>query len=143
MAICDDYLNDIDAGYDGAKDWMENVQAYAEWFGDNLGSSFNLTYKMMVQGLANSCHYCLRSLVYADGDYMLPLKIPYYLRHCIGDGEEFVLTMDKILDVLWDSDRTQSFEFINDIDAMRASIWNTEIIETSLENWYRHFMYPK
>ena len=57
-----------------------------------------------------------------------------------GDGE---LTMQMILDAIWQSDKTQSFEFINDIDAMRASIWNMEIYEGSLENWYRHFMYPK
>jgi len=139
MSTCDEYLTAIDEGYDGAKDWMENVQAYAEWFGDNLGSPFNLQYKQMIQGVVNSIHYCLRSLVYADGDYYLPLKVPYYLRHCIGGGDEYELTMEKILDAMWESDILRSFHFINYIDAMRAGIWNTRISEKHLADWYRHF----
>lgn len=55
------------------------------------------------------------------------------------NGEEFELTMDKILDAMWDSDKLRNFHFVNFIDAMRASIWNTEIYETHLAEWYRHF----
>jgi len=141
MAICDDYLDDIDAGYDGAKDWMENVQAFAEWFGDHETPYCTAEYKRMLTSFASSVHYCLRSLVYADGDYDLPLKIPYFLRHCAGGSppEPYELTMEKILDAMWDSDKLRSFHFINYIDAMRASIWNIEIYETHLADWFRHF----
>ena len=56
-----------------------------------------------------------------------------------GGGDPYVLTMDKILEAMWDTDRLRSFHFINYIDAMRAGIWNTEIYETHLQEWYRHF----
>jgi len=56
-----------------------------------------------------------------------------------GDAEEYELTMDKILETMWDSDKLRNFHFINYIDAMRASIWNTEIYEVHLTEWYRHF----
>lgn len=57
-----------------------------------------------------------------------------------GDGApEYELTMDKILTAIWETDKLRSFHFINYIDAMRASIWNIEIYETHLEEWYRHF----
>ena len=54
-------------------------------------------------------------------------------------GNSYELTMDKILDAMWASDRLRNFHFINYIDAMRASIWNTEIYERHLADWYRHF----
>jgi len=54
-------------------------------------------------------------------------------------GDPYELTMQKILDAMWDSDKLRNFHFINYIDAMRASIWNTEIYEAHLEDWYRHF----
>lgn len=141
MAICDDYLTAIDEGYDGANEWMENVQAFAEWFSEHETQYCTAEYKRMITSFAGSVHYCLRSLVYADGDYELPRKIPEFLRHCVGGGEvdPYVLDMDKILTAMWDSDKLRSFHFINYIDAMRASIWNVEIYETHLEEWYRHF----
>ena len=55
------------------------------------------------------------------------------------NGEEYELTMDKILTAMWDSDKLRNFHFINYIDAMRGGIWNTEIYETHLAEWYRHF----
>ena len=55
------------------------------------------------------------------------------------NGEEYELTMDKILDVIWKSDKLRWYHFINYIDAMRGGIWNTEIYETHLAEWYRHF----
>ncbi len=56
-----------------------------------------------------------------------------------GNGDPYILTMDKILDTIWESDKLRWFHFINYIDAMRAGIWNTEIYETHLADWYRHF----
>lgn len=48
--------------------------------------------------------------------------------------------MDAILAALWESKTIQSFHFVNYIDAMRASIWNTEIYDYHLESWYSHFL---
>lgn len=55
------------------------------------------------------------------------------------DGEEYELTMDKILECIWDSDKLRWFHFVNYIDSMRAGIWNTEIYEVHLQDWLRHF----
>lgn len=55
----------------------------------------------------------------------------------IGGGGE--VDMDAILAAMWDTDKLRSFHFINYIDAMRASIWNTEIYESHLTDWYIHF----
>lgn len=54
-------------------------------------------------------------------------------------GEPSVVDMDAILAAMYDSDKLRWFHFINYIDAMRAGIWNTEIYETHLADWYRHF----
>lgn len=56
-----------------------------------------------------------------------------------GGAPPYELTMDKILEAMWSSDKLRSFHFINYIDAMRASIWNVEIYEAHLAEWYRHF----
>lgn len=53
-----------------------------------------------------------------------------------GDGG---VDMDAILAAMWDSNKIENFLFINYIDAMRAGIWNTEIYESHLTEWYTHF----
>lgn len=55
------------------------------------------------------------------------------------DGVAYELTLDKILEAIWDSDKLRWFHFINYIDSMRAGIWNVEIYDTHLADWYRHF----
>lgn len=54
-------------------------------------------------------------------------------------GEPTTVDMDAILAAMWNSEKLQSFHFVNYIDAMRASIWNTEIYEIHLQEWFRHF----
>jgi len=54
-------------------------------------------------------------------------------------AEPYELTLDKILDTIWNSDKLRWFHFINYIDSMRAGIWNVEIYDTHLAEWYRHF----
>lgn len=56
-----------------------------------------------------------------------------------GAADPYELTMDKILDTIWESDKLRWFHFINYIDSMRAGIWNVEIYDKHLEEWYRHF----
>lgn len=57
----------------------------------------------------------------------------------INDNWGGTITMDMILQAIWDSDSLRWFHFINYIDAMRAGIWNKEIMATHLTNWYIHF----
>lgn len=54
-------------------------------------------------------------------------------------GEPTELNMDTILTAMWDSDKLRWFHFVNYIDSMRAGIWNTEIYEKHLADWYIHF----
>lgn len=68
--------------------------------------------------------------------------ILHYIDENLDGGEPpepYELTMDKILEAMYESDKLRWFHFINYIDAMRASIWNVEIYETHLAEWYRHF----
>lgn len=55
----------------------------------------------------------------------------------MGGGAE--VDMDAMLLAMWDSDKLRWFHFINYIDSMRAGIWNTEIYESHLQDWFRHF----
>lgn len=52
---------------------------------------------------------------------------------------EYDLTLEKMLTAIWESDSLRWFHFINYIDSMRAGIWNLEIYDTHLAEWYRHF----
>jgi len=63
--------------------------------------------------------------------------ILHYIDLNLGSG--YTLTLQKMLDAIWAGNKLESFHFINYIDAMRASIWNVEIYETHLAEWYRHF----
>lgn len=54
-------------------------------------------------------------------------------------GSPAEVNMDAIIEAMWDSDKLRWFKFINYIDAMRGGIWNTQIYETHLQDWYRHF----
>ena len=55
------------------------------------------------------------------------------------EGDGYELTMAAILDAIWASTPLETFFFVNDIDAMRAAIWNKEISEQKLIELYRHF----
>ena len=54
-------------------------------------------------------------------------------------GAPAEVTMDAMLNAMWSGDLLRWFHFINYIDAMRGGIWNTEIYETHLAEWGRHF----
>lgn len=50
------------------------------------------------------------------------------------------LTMQNIIETMWNANPLETFYFINYIDGMRASIWNISIFEEHLENIYTHFL---
>jgi len=138
MAICDDYLNDIDEGYETADSYVDGLTEFADYFYDN--PPWNSTTTFIMGQLCMQLYWMLDSIIKGNGWGLYPLRLPYYLRNCIGDGAEpYELSMDKILDAMWDTDRLRSFHFINYIDAMRAGIWNDSIYEIHLLEWYRHF----
>lgn len=50
------------------------------------------------------------------------------------------VTMQKILETMWESTPLETFFFVNYIDGMRAAIWNKEIQQERLEEIYSHFL---
>jgi len=127
-------LADIQDGYDNAK-WTNDStllylynDAYSAWSGgnDHLAISKIITYLYWNMDLHNE-------LLKEHDTESYKFALPYYL-------EEYAsVTMEAILNAMWDSDKLRNFHFINYIDAMRGGIWNTEIYETHLAEWYRHF----
>lgn len=93
---------------------------------------------LYLDAAGDSAHEVSRHFsVDADSIYFAMFDALHWIDDNIGgDGG---VDMDAILQAMWDSDKLRSFEFINFIDAMRASIWNMEIYETHLVEWYRHF----
>lgn len=119
--------------YNNVSGWVDGAKA------DILAAGSWPALRTATYRCCNYLHQMLTSLSRTGRDPLIndPLHACIWYANQSGNGGE--IDMASILDAMWKSDKTQSFEFINDIDAMRASIWNTEIYESSLENWYRHF----
>lgn len=129
-------LADIQAGFENAE-WDNTYillpaynTAYTKWSSgdDHAAISYILNYLYWCMDLHSSL------LKVHDTEYN-KYALPYYLEEYAGGD----IDMEKILDAMWESDKLRSFHFINFIDAMRAGIWNIEIYETHLAEWYRHF----
>ena len=56
------------------------------------------------------------------------------------DGDEYELTMSKILDALWDAEPHQCLLFVPMIDAMRGAISEKTVTEQWMSNALRHFL---
>lgn len=126
----------IQAGYEDA-DWINNSvltpaynTAYDRWSdnNDHASISYILNYLYWNMELHNE-------LLKEHDTESYKFALPYYLEKYAGGD----VTMEKILDAMWESDKLRNFHFINWIDAMRAGIWNTEIKESHLVDWYEHF----
>jgi len=131
QAKCLAYIQD---GYENAN-WINTYvlapaynTAYDKWSigQDHVAISYMLNYLYWCMDLINEL------LKEHDTD-IDKYALPYFLEEYTG------IDMDKILDAMWDSDKLRWFHFINYIDSMRAGIWNVEIYETHLADWYRHF----
>ncbi len=61
----------------------------------------------------------------------------HWIDNNIGGGGS--VDMEAILAAMWAGNKLENFHFITYIDAMRASIWNVEIMEQHLESDYMHF----
>lgn len=93
---------------------------------------------LYLDAAGDSAHEVSRHFsVDADSIYYAMYDTLHWIDGNIGDGAE--LTLDAILDAIWNSDKLRWFHFINYIDAMRGGIYNTEIYETHLQDWFRHF----
>lgn len=133
------------------------LETEIQLFGNDLYTLYQHTYNCAVQlnvegnpnsstqmyGMANDLYYMFGhwSGTSSDIKYLLTWCLDYINDNAFNGvpPDPYVLTMDKILNVIWESDKLRWFHFINYIDSMRAGIWNTEIYEKHLEDWYRHF----
>lgn len=141
MATCEDYLAQIKSSYDDASwIWSTFQEGEKDWFDDNKTTHINFDneWRQHIASAFINITAILADLIYCNTLKYQPERLPYYLEFCVG-GDEYELTMEKIMDAVWESNKLESFFFINYIDAMRASIWNVEIQETKLAELYRHF----
>lgn len=93
---------------------------------------------MYLDAAGDSAHEVSRHFsVDADSIYYAMYDTLHWIDNNIGGNGG--VDMDAILEAMWDTDKLRSFQFINFIDAMRASIWNVEIYESHLTEWYIHF----
>lgn len=135
---CENYLADINTAYDEAHwDLDTFLTPRKDWFYDNrLTHPFDTEWRTQIASLANDVEFILANLIHTNWNYYHPFRLPYFLTNCVGGDE---LTMQKLLDTIWESNKLESFHFVNYIDAMRASIWNITIYEEHLHEWFRHF----
>jgi len=122
MAICDTYLTDISEAYTHAK-WIHDtyIDDHCAWLILYYSTSgFNLNWRTHVALAITNIAIEVETLVYAKKTRTLPLRIPYYLEHCIG-GE---FDMDTLLSTMLAADPKQVQYFVGLVDAYRQSIWN-------------------
>ena len=132
----DEFLEDLEFSYYEAND----KRGAAQFYWDLADYNFTMdpaSYVVWGRQTLDALQYLIRAvdyLVSTNVTFMPPYAVPYGFKYHTG-----AVTMDSILDAMWDSDKLRNFHFINYIDSMRAGIWNTEIYETHLADWYRHF----
>lgn len=78
------------------------------------------------EGVTSTRYHLVRSLQWIDTNWD-------------GDGEEYELTMSKILDALWDAKPYQCLLFVPMIDAMRGAIGEKTITEDYMAKALRRF----
>lgn len=116
--------------------FTEKTQAQAAWISAEnemyINNDYDAGQRDMLACLSEIIQ-CFNMLFVFNSQYSPKYGIAYFLKHHAG------VDMEAILSAMWDSDMLRSFHFVNYIDAMRASIWNIEIYEEHLHEWYRHF----
>ena len=139
--------NLIDAGYSDGGFAMSNMQdARNDIFtaGTHIGNQSWTNAKNSLQQCADSIGQFLKYAYQDDVWYESMRRDWKDALYWINDnwpsgGDPYELTMQKILDTIWASNKLESFHFVSYIDAMRASIWNVKINEQHLQEWYNHF----
>lgn len=133
----------LDADYENAllqtsSAMTRRNQASDAWFSGNDHSAIGHLVGAMA-GVIQAVNYVVNGTLFSGGAPFLPAVLQLCWEYDTEDMPGDDLTMDKILDTIWESDKLRWFHFINYIDSMRAGIWNIEIYEKHLEEWYRHF----
>jgi len=90
-------------------------------------------------GVIQAVNYVVNGTLFSIDAPFLPTVLELCWEYEFEDMPVSELTMDALLQTIYDSDKLHWFMFVNYIDSMRAGIWNTEIYETHLADMYRHF----
>lgn len=114
------------------------TQAGDAWFAGNDHAAIGHLLGAM-SGVMQAVNYVVNGSFYHIDPPFLPALLQLCWEYEFEEMPVSELSMDAILETIYDSDKLRWFHFINYIDAMRAGIWNTEIYETHLAEWYRHF----
>jgi len=127
MAICDDYLTDIYTAYDESKFWLEAADSYIDWLKSNYTvSGFNYNWREAVTFSIARIHSAVERLTYGNDMLETPLRIPYYLEHCVG---AIPLDMSAILTAMGEAEPHQPLLFMAYVQAYEASVWNATFDE--------------
>ena len=118
---CETYLSQIDSDYANADSWYDTGHVYEQWLLSHSVSTFNQTYRDNIIGFVGAVDAMLQSLIHCNPGYTTPLRIPYYLRNCVGGGS---VDMDAILNAMLVSSFDQLQKFIGIEDAYRVALWN-------------------
>ncbi|MBA7670741.1 hypothetical protein ES703_78888 [subsurface metagenome] len=126
MAICDDYLTDIYSAYDESKFWLEAADPYISWLKNNYQvAGFYLAWKEAVTFSIARLHSAVEYLTYCNNMQETPLRIPYYLEHCVGGKVD----MSAILTAMGEAEPHQPLLFMAYVQAYEASVWNATFDE--------------
>jgi len=132
----EEFIADLEYFYVDA--WDKRASAQHHW--DLADYNFTLNpdgYATYIRQILDSLQYLIQGVDYltcSNWDYEPPFAVAYGFKNWTGGVD-----MDAILNAMWDGDLLRWFHFINYIDSMRAGIWNIEIYDTHLADWYRHF----
>lgn len=112
---------------------------------------YNLAGQLAAEGCPNSSQSVYNACIHlwelkdhiAGGTPQMRITFAYCL-NWIDDnwptnGNDYELTMSKILVALWDSKPYQTLLFIPMIDSMRGAIWNKTVTEQWMSSALKHF----
>jgi hypothetical protein len=134
----DELLTDITYSYNDTYEARYSAQYWWNVAKSNFDINPSVLLSTWGAQLFESVQYIIDAIEYLylfNSDYEPAFGVPYFLTNYAGG----TIDMDAIIEAMWDSDKLRWFHFINYIDAMRAGIWNTEIYDSKLAEWYIHF----
>lgn len=121
MGKCEQYIDDIDLGYDEAYwSWyfLENV---VTWMDDWYEVASEENWRINVKGALRRTESAISALLYGYSHPIGEFRVPYYLRYCVGGNG---VDMDAILSAMITADFDQLQKFTGLIDAYRVALWN-------------------
>lgn len=127
MAICDDYLAVITAGYAdvvGRQVWIDINANYL--YNNYSGHPWNNTWRQNVAFAIDNLRYMVKHLCQGIGGTWSPVAMIQYLTNCVGGGG---VTMDDMLNAMLTATFEQLTDFMGITEAYRVAVWDAPFNE--------------